>query len=101
VQIIHASLIPLALVLLNLYLALGLDRFIIIGGFALALGEPYRLALVKLVGDYCWESQVRWDEMILLGTDDDQSGLIGGAKLAADSDFLCRHKKNGNYSVIL
>ena len=93
VQIIHASLIPLALVLLNLYLALGLDRFIIIGGFALALGEPYRLALVKLIGDYCWESQVRWDEMIQLGIDDDQSGLIGGAKLAADSDYICRHKK--------
>lgn len=82
VEIINESIRPLAAMLANLHLALGLERFVIIGGFALALGEPYRLALVKLAGELCWLTHTGWDEMIQFGFKDDLSGLIGAGKLA-------------------
>jgi glucokinase len=82
VKIVLQSLSPLANILVNLYLALGLERFIIIGGFALALGEPYRLALAKQATALCWDRQSDWNNMLQFGYADDLSGLVGAGRLA-------------------
>jgi glucokinase len=82
VKIIQHSISPLATILVNLYLALGLERFIIIGGFALALGEPYRLDLVRQAAALCWNRQADWNGMIQFGFEDDLAGLIGAGRLA-------------------
>ncbi|MCD6525553.1 MAG: ROK family protein [Desulfuromonas sp.] len=87
VKIVNESIRPLAAMLTYLHLALGLEHFVIIGGFALALGEPYRLTLVKLAGELCWETQTSWDEMIQFGFKDDLSGLIGAGKCACTNSI--------------
>ena len=81
-EVINGSIKPLAATLANLHLALGLEHFIIIGGFALALGESYRRTLADFAGNYCWETRTSWDKMIQFGVGDDLSGLIGAGKFA-------------------
>ena len=82
VAILKQSVRPLAAILTTLHLALGLERFVLIGGFALALGEPYRLTLVNFADELCWQCRTGWDEMIPFGSDDDLSGLIGAGRFA-------------------
>lgn len=82
VNMVNESIRPLAAMLVNLHLAIGLERFIIIGGFAFALGEPYRLSLVRFASQLYWLPQTDWHEMIKFGYKDDLSGLIGAGKLA-------------------
>lgn len=82
VKIVQQSISPLANMLVNLYLALGLERFIIIGGFALALGESYRLDLARQAATLCWNRQSDWNSMIQFGCEDDLAGLIGAGRLA-------------------
>ncbi len=90
VNIVNWSISPLAAMLVNLHLALGLERFIIIGGFALALGESYRLELARQAADFCWDSQVDWGQMIRFGYEDDLSGLIGAGRLANNAVSLVK-----------
>jgi C7-cyclitol 7-kinase len=73
---------PLGLALAGLHTAVGVERFVVIGGFALALGEPYRRLLVEAARGGCWDLGQDWDEMIRLGCDDDRSGLIGAGRYA-------------------
>jgi C7-cyclitol 7-kinase len=40
--------------LATIHVALGIERFVIIGGFALALGEGYRRQLVRAAQDSYW-----------------------------------------------
>lgn len=68
--------------LASLHLGLGLERFILIGGFALALGEAYRQLVAEAAQASCWRG-VSWQGRVELGVDDDLSGLIG-AGLAAE-----------------
>lgn len=75
---------PLARVLAQQHLALGLEDFIVVGGFALALGEAYRHILVSEARAACWDSGVDWNQIIHLGLADDDAGLIG-AGLAAQA----------------
>jgi glucokinase len=82
VEIINECMRPLAAMLVNLHLGLGLDRFIIIGGFAFALGESYRLCLAKQAAALCWDDQAEWQKMIQFGLEDDLSGLVGAGRLA-------------------
>ncbi|MDH3998925.1 MAG: ROK family protein [Desulfuromonadales bacterium] len=78
VTAIESSIQPLAQALATLHMAQGLERFILIGGFAFALGERYRLALARLARLACWDAAMDWEEMLRFGFEDDDSGLIGG-----------------------
>jgi len=55
----------------------GIESFIIIGGFAIALGERYRVSLVESAEKFCWKLGQNWDDMIHLGPDETEMGLIG------------------------
>ena len=72
---------PLGQVLATIHLTLGIERFVIVGGFALALGPAYRALLVEAATSCCWSLSGHWDEMIELGEADDDAGLIGAARL--------------------
>ena len=74
---------PLGQMLASLHLATGIDRFVIIGGFALALGETYRRDLVHASAACAWGCAGDWDSMIELGVADDNSGLIGAGYYGA------------------
>ena len=73
---------PLAWALAALHLAVGTERFVIVGGFALALGSRYREALSRLAARCCWDVGADWDHMVELGADDDDAGLIGAGRFA-------------------
>ena len=80
-----ASSHPLAMTLGALHLGLGLSRFIIVGGFAKALGEPYRALLATLCRDLTWDVGQDWDRMISLGPPDVEEGLEGALRYGARS----------------
>jgi glucokinase len=75
--IVEAGAQSLALALGTLHLGIGLMHFIIVGGFAKALGEGYREMLVRLCRDLTWDVGQDWDRMILLGTPGCDEGLSG------------------------
>jgi glucokinase len=73
---------PLGQALATIHTALGIERFVIIGGFALALGESYRRELVLAAQDSCWRLGQNWETMIVLGEADDRDGLLGVGRCA-------------------
>jgi 3-dehydroquinate synthetase/predicted NBD/HSP70 family sugar kinase len=79
-QSIRETAQPLAAVLAGIHTALGLERFILVGGFAMALSEPYRRELVELTSSSSWSIGQDWEHMIQLGYPDDLSGLIGAGR---------------------
>jgi C7-cyclitol 7-kinase len=64
------------------HVIVGIEQFIIVGGFASALGEPYRRQLVSHAERACWDTGQDWDEMIALETADDDHGLLGAGAFA-------------------
>ena len=82
---VHQCSRSLGATLATLHQALGLERFVIIGGFALALGCDYLNNLARQAEDCCWSAASPWDKMLVFGYEDDFSGLIGAGKLA-----MCR-----------
>ena len=73
---------PLARTLLPVIFAAGLQRVIVIGGFALSLGEVYRKLLVYALESRCnYRVMVgRLDRMVMLG--DSEACLLGAAAYA-------------------
>jgi C7-cyclitol 7-kinase len=69
-------------VLASVHLLVGVEEFVLVGGFALALGEEYRQMVAGAAEGSCWDLGESWDKMVLLGHSDGASGLIG-AGLAA------------------
>jgi C7-cyclitol 7-kinase len=67
-----------------LHLDSGVERFVVVGGFALALGEPFRRRLVKAAEEGGWMTGQNWDAMIEMG-DDDAPGLLGLGRYIARS----------------
>jgi glucokinase len=65
-----------------LHLGVGIESFIIIGGFAQALGENYRLMLAEGAGAASWNVGQDWGVMIRLGASEDGDALIGAGRYA-------------------
>lgn len=68
--------------LAGLHTALGLERFVITGGFGTALGERYRRLLAQAAASACWDLGQDWDAMIELDRPDGLSGLLGAGRFA-------------------
>ncbi len=73
---------PLGRALASIHLSTGVERFVVYGGFALALGDAYRMELVRAAARSCWIPSQDWDAMVELGFADDDSGLIGAGRFA-------------------
>jgi glucokinase len=65
-----------------LHVGVGVERVIVIGGFARALGETYREILAEAAASACWSLGQDWDEIVRLGAADDDHGLIGAGLYA-------------------
>ncbi|MBT6145008.1 MAG: ROK family protein, partial [Gemmatimonadetes bacterium] len=85
---------PLGQMLASLHLAIGLERFVIFGGFALALGEGYRQELVQAAAASGWDVGQDWNRMVELGVPDGQSGMIGAGRYAA---LFAQHEADGGF----
>jgi glucokinase len=77
--------LPLGQMLAAVHLGMGVERFVIIGGFALALGEQYRLELVRSAVNCGWLMGQDWNSMIELGKPDDNAGLLGAGRFVTNS----------------
>jgi glucokinase len=68
---------PLGWALAAMHLGLGIERFVLVGGFALALGDSYRKLIAEAADARCWDGPGDWISRVELGVNDDFSGLIG------------------------
>ncbi|MFI1682909.1 ROK family protein [Streptomyces sp. NPDC020607] len=81
--VLRGTLVPLAQAVSAVFTSIGVCRFILMGGFALAVGERYRALLVEeLVRQGCFGLAAdRVDALISLGAPDDDHGLLGAGRL--------------------
>ncbi|HEX7035604.1 MAG TPA: ROK family protein [Pseudomonadales bacterium] len=82
-DLIAASAEPLGRVLATIHCAVGIERFVVIGGIAHALGPAYLRLIGSAAARSEWALGQRWDEMLELGQLGDDAGLIGAGRLAA------------------
>jgi C7-cyclitol 7-kinase len=76
-QIIEHCARPLGWALAAMHLGLGIERFVLVGGFALALGEAYAALVAQAAEARCWDGRRGWKSRVELGVNDDFAGLIG------------------------
>ena len=81
-HVVDRSLVHLGHALAAIHTGIGIERFIIVGGFALALGEEYRRRLASAASTSCWNLEQEWDPMVMFGIDDDDAGLLGAGHYA-------------------
>jgi len=69
----------LALMIQQIYIAIGIEKFIIIGGFSFSLGEDYRKIIVKNIKKFgIWGlNNDKIDHLIVLGDEGDEINLKG------------------------
>lgn len=80
-RVVHEAAAHLGHALAAIHLTLGTEEMIVVGGFARALGEPYRAMLVEAASSASWDLGQDWDGIVRLGLPDDDGGLIGGGLL--------------------
>ena len=66
-----------------IHLTLGIETFIVTGGFAQALGPDYRSLLVEGAQAAGWDLGQDWDRMIRFGAAADDDVLVGAGRYAA------------------
>jgi glucokinase len=66
----------------------GVDSFVLIGGFALAAGEPFRREVARGAADSCWDLGLDWNAAVIVGPDEDAPGLYGAWLLARERGWV-------------
>ncbi len=99
IDVIRQTARPLARVLATIHLAVGIERFVLIGGFAMALGDGYRRLLAELARELTWDMGQDWFEMLELGDPDGQSTLIGMGRRAFEFTEEAAHDKDEHKHV--
>jgi glucokinase len=72
----------------TIHLAAGVDRFVLIGGFAIGLGPTFCNAVQSAASERCWRGE-SGDVTVTLGQSDGRCALVGAGVLAhsrADTD---------------
>ncbi len=84
-QVIQECCYPLAQMLLSVVMAIGIEKVVVIGGFALALGEVYLEILQKSLEDICdFDIMADYlDNLIMMGDAHEEACLEGAAVFAA------------------
>jgi len=80
-EVVRELAAPLGVALAGVHTIVGVERFVILGGFARALGEPYLELLRDASRAACWDNGFDWSGGLELGPADDNSGLEGMARL--------------------
>jgi C7-cyclitol 7-kinase len=76
---------PLGQALAAIHLDSGIEAVVLVGGFATALGEPYRRLVVDAAADACWNVGQDWNAIVRLG--DADAGLRGCALRATQPEL--------------
>lgn len=85
VRIVETSCYPLAQTIAAMHLAIGLESFFIVGGFAKALGRDYLDILIRYAQELTWDLGQDWKNMISLGNEDVEEALVGAAHVVANT----------------
>ncbi|MBQ0977940.1 ROK family protein [Micromonospora sp. M61] len=82
-EVLRSGLRHLATAITGVFTAIGVRRYVLIGGFAQAVGEPFvDLLREALAAAGCFGlDRAAIDRMVLLGEPDDDHGLIGAGRL--------------------
>lgn len=75
---------PLGRALAGVHSAVGVERFVMMGGVAHALGPQYLRLVALAAGRSEWALGQNWETMLELGEFGDDAGLIGAGRLAVD-----------------
>ncbi len=82
VRVMAEALGALAGVFATTHLAIGIDRFVLVGGFAFGLGPRFCQALARETNARCWKGD--GDEVtVVLGEPDGACALLGGGRAGA------------------
>ena len=81
--IVEEASYPLAVSMGAIHLAIGIQTFFIIGGFAKALGPAYGHLLAEIASRTTWDIGQKWREMIQLGLEHEEEGLMGAGYYGA------------------
>ena len=74
--------------LASIHLSLGIERFFVVGGFAVALGSRFCDAIAQNAQAHCWNLGQHWHTMVTLAADDLLA--LRGAGVAADFEVKSR-----------
>lgn len=74
---------PLGRVLATIHATVGVERFVVTGGIAHALGPEYLRLMARAATASEWALGQNWEEMLELGRMGDDAGLFGAGLLAA------------------
>ncbi len=86
VELIDRMARPLGRGLASVHLAVGVERFLLVGGFALALGEAFSEAVAREAAKGAWDLGQDWSRMVSLGHSDDDACLLGAGLFAGSGD---------------
>ncbi|MEV7196050.1 ROK family protein [Streptomyces sp. NPDC093510] len=97
--VLRGTLVPLAQAVSAVFTSIGVCRFILMGGFALAVGERYRALLVEeLVRQGCFGLTAdRVDALVSLGAPDDDHGLLGVGRLLTTRTTATDERRTATY----
>jgi len=82
---IEVTCYPLAAAISTMHLAIGLESFFMVGGFAKALGADYLRTLIRIADEMTWDLGQDWSKMISIGETDVEEALLGAAYLACQN----------------
>ncbi|MFH1466108.1 MAG: ROK family protein [Pseudomonadota bacterium] len=80
--LVAAMAAPLGRALAAVHVLAGVERFVLMGGFAHALGPGYRSLLAQAAAAGAWDLGQDWATMIEPGVLGDDAGLLGAGRLA-------------------
>jgi len=63
--------------LATLHVGVGVETFVLLGGFAVAAGGPFRIAVARGAASACWDLGLNWDQAVTVGGKMDSPGLHG------------------------
>jgi glucokinase len=82
-ELVRRIAVPLGRALAMIHSAVGVERYVIIGGFANALGRRYLAFVAEAAAEAAWALGQDWPGMLELGSAADDAGLRGAGRLAA------------------
>jgi predicted NBD/HSP70 family sugar kinase len=82
-QVIRRMADPLGRAIAAIHLSVGVERFVLVGGFAIALGGRYREQVAAAASRSAWDLGLDWDRAVELGQPGDEAGLLGAGYFAA------------------
>ena len=85
---------PLGRALAGIHLTVGVERFVLMGGFASALGSHYLDLIADAARAADWQAKDCWRRMLELGSSGAEPGLLGAGRMAARHGTSRPHPEN-------